>query len=337
MIFNNIFVTFVIPAYNASRYIHSCLDSILRSEFKCFEVVVIDDGSIDDTFDILKEYSLKDSRIKVFTKNNEGQGVARNLGVQYAVGEYISFVDIDDILDEKYFDILIPNIISDDNFDFINFRMDFLTESGVVKHRLPYFDSSELLDDDIFNDSLLDKNIYSSPCNKLYKRSFLVNNFIKFPKVRKNEDIFFSRLVSYHAERCLFVNEILYHVNMTSGSTSRSMSVSSITDTLKIYNELESFLIKRGDYLKFKEMLIASKKKVFSNLMILCALRIENEQEYKESVRVFKSADAYADFISFSGFLKLSFKNRFMYVFILFGGRFATRYLVSGIARRLTY
>lgn len=337
MTFNDPLLTFVIPAYNASRHVHACLNSILRFEFTSFEVVIIDDGSDDDTWDLLKEYSSKDSRVKAFTKDNEGQGVARNLGVKYASGEFIAFVDIDDFLDEEYFNILRPYLTSGEKFDFLNFRMDFLTEEGVVKHHLPFFNSLELFDDDIFNDSLLDKSVYSSPCNKVYNRRFILNNLIEFPRIRKNEDIYYSRLVSYHAKRCLFVDEILYHVSMTCGSTSRSMSALSITDTLQVYSKLEFFLIENGDYTKFRKMLIASKKKVFSNLMILCALRIDDELEYKKSVRAFKTSPVYTEFLSFSGFFKLSIKNRVMYLFILFGGRFIARYFVSSVLKKLTY
>ena len=337
MISDDLLLTFVIPAFNASSHIHVCLDSILNFKYTCFEVVIIDDGSDDDTWNILNEYSSKDSRIKIFTKHNEGQGVARNLGVKHASGEFIAFVDVDDSIDGEYFDILMPYLVSGNSFDFLNFRMDFLSEERIVKHRLPYFDSSMLIGDDIFSDSLLDRSVYSSPCNKVYRKAFLLENSIEFPKVRKNEDILYSRLVSYHAEKCIFINEILYHVSMTSGSTSRSMSAMSIIDTLHIFSELECFLIEQGDYAKFRKILSASKKKVFSNLNILCALRIDDEEEYNKSIRAFKTSSIYSDFLSFSGFFSLSIKNKAMYIFILLGGCYVSRYVLSKFIRKLTY
>lgn len=91
-------VSVIIPAYNTSEYIARCLDSIINDELKDFEVIVIDDGSTDDTSNIVEQYSSNDPRVKLVKQVNSGQGVARNVGIDHSVGKYLYFVDSDDYL-----------------------------------------------------------------------------------------------------------------------------------------------------------------------------------------------------------------------------------------------
>lgn len=91
-------ISIIIPCFNVEKYLKECLDSILTQSFKDFEVICVDDGSIDNTLNILKEYSLKDSRLKIITQNNKGVSIARNVALANAVGKYVCFVDSDDML-----------------------------------------------------------------------------------------------------------------------------------------------------------------------------------------------------------------------------------------------
>ena len=86
----------IIPVYNVENYLRECLDSITNQTVKDIEIICIDDGSTDNSPNILKEYQKKDSRIKIITKKNGGQASARNLGIKEAQGEYIAFIDASD-------------------------------------------------------------------------------------------------------------------------------------------------------------------------------------------------------------------------------------------------
>ena len=96
----------VVPVYNVEKYLRECVESILRQTFDDFELILVDDGSKDSSGAICDEYAATDNRIKVIDKENEGQAIARNLGIKIAKGEYLGFVDSDDWVDEEYFENL---------------------------------------------------------------------------------------------------------------------------------------------------------------------------------------------------------------------------------------
>lgn len=91
-------ISVIIPVYNTERYLHRCLDSIINQTYKNLEIICINDGSSDNSLDILREYEKNDTRITVITQKNSGLSAARNLGMAYSTGDFISFVDSDDSL-----------------------------------------------------------------------------------------------------------------------------------------------------------------------------------------------------------------------------------------------
>ena len=100
-------VSFIVPVYKAEKYLHRCIDSILKQSFADFELILVDDGSPDKCGDICDEYAQKDKRIKVIHKENDGTSDARNVALDCAIGEYICFVDSDDYIHE---DLLKDNL-----------------------------------------------------------------------------------------------------------------------------------------------------------------------------------------------------------------------------------
>ena len=109
-------VSVVIPVYNSAKYLRECLDSIVAQTFSDWEIIAVDDGSSDESPEILDEYAAKDSRIKVIHKANAGVSAARNDGLDAAQGEYVVFVDSDDLLVVNALDIL-HKTISSENAD----------------------------------------------------------------------------------------------------------------------------------------------------------------------------------------------------------------------------
>lgn len=117
-------VSFVIPVYNTERYLARCLDSLLNQAFRDFEIVLVDDGSTDASFDIAERYAMADSRVRIMRQQNSGQGAARNRGIDHAQGDYVWFIDSDDwmtdealvrtaaLLKKHHPDVLVSNFIS---------------------------------------------------------------------------------------------------------------------------------------------------------------------------------------------------------------------------------
>ena len=109
-------VSIIVPIYNVEKYIKECIDSIINQTYKNLEIILVDDGSPDCCPKICDEYSKKDKRIKVIHKENGGLSSARNAGLDVAKGEYVSFIDSDDVVDEKFIETLY-NLCIENNCD----------------------------------------------------------------------------------------------------------------------------------------------------------------------------------------------------------------------------
>ena len=180
-------ISVIVPVYNSQQYLCRCIDSILAQTFYDFELLLIDDGSTDSSGVICDEYAKKDSRISVFHKINEGVSVARNLGLDNAKGEYITFIDSDDWVEPIFFDHI--NKYSD---------VDYIITS-YYKHS--HFNSfvKECFAEDYISciDSLFfaeEKMIlgFFTPWAKFFKRTIIHNNNLKFnSKISSGEDTLF--------------------------------------------------------------------------------------------------------------------------------------------------
>lgn len=106
-------ISVIIPVYNVEPYLRKCLDSVICQTYRNLDIIVVDDGSTDDSGQICDEYQNMDDRIRVFHKKNEGLSSARNLGLQYVKGEYIGFVDSDDFIDEDMYESMLHEMKED--------------------------------------------------------------------------------------------------------------------------------------------------------------------------------------------------------------------------------
>ena len=108
----NIIISLIVPVYNAEKTVEKCLGSIIKQSNPNWEIVVVNDGSTDSSLDILNRLAKGNSKIKIINQENSGPGIARNIGVQYATGEYIAYLDSDDYLDKDYIEIVLKEILS---------------------------------------------------------------------------------------------------------------------------------------------------------------------------------------------------------------------------------
>ena len=105
-------ISIVVPVYNAEKYIGTCINSVLEQTYNNFELLLINDGSKDNTLEVLKRY--EDARVKVYSFENQGAGKTRNKGIQLSKGKYITFIDADDYIDADYLEILHKEIQDND-------------------------------------------------------------------------------------------------------------------------------------------------------------------------------------------------------------------------------
>ena len=189
-------VSVIVPAFNTSQYISKCLDSIIGQTLRDIEIICIDDGSVDSTPIILDDYSRRDSRIKVIHVPNGGVSKARNIGLDVAKGEYISFVDSDDVISPD----MLENMVKVARID----------NSDIVQNALEEGGMDRVLDckEDIIY-SFLTGSIYKSVWSKLYKRNVIEG--VSFPEGEGfAEDYMFSILSLENAERVSLRKEVTY-------------------------------------------------------------------------------------------------------------------------------
>lgn len=188
-------VSVIIPVYNVEKYLSQCLDSVVNQTLSDIEVICIDDGSADKSFEILQQYAEKDSRIKIFKQENQGAGAARNNGLDKAIGDYLYFLDSDDYIKSDCLEKMY-NKITLENSDICVCQSETLLDSeqkikvGGVKNIKLVSDRNKF-------------NVYDVPnvifkfCNipaftKMYKADFIKNNKIKFQEIKTCNDVFFN-------------------------------------------------------------------------------------------------------------------------------------------------
>lgn len=202
-------VSVIVPVYNVEPYLQRCLDSIVNQTYTNLEIILVDDGSLDNCPRICDENAAKDNRIKVIHKKNGGLSDARNTGLDICKGEYISFVDSDDWLDEKYIDTLL-NLAIKSNADIA------IGEHKRIYSSKPFFVKNEKETEQTLSTqealNILFKRSHLSfilSWGKIYRR-FLFNN-IRFPQGKFHEDEFTTYLILYNAKKIAYTSETLYY------------------------------------------------------------------------------------------------------------------------------
>ncbi|SHK34846.1 glycosyltransferase family 2 protein [Epilithonimonas mollis] len=213
-------ISLIIPIYNnVESYLRKCLESVLSQTYKNFEVLLINDGSTDNSLTICEEYASKDNRIKIINKENGGISSARNVGLNESKGEYVCFVDHDDWVDSDFLEVFMENVsdtdlvisnIKDIFSDRVNKRSGFLSNS---------LESREFNPDDFYdNHNFILTNL---PWNKMYKKSIIIENNIRFDEKIKigGEDLIFVLQYALRCNKIKFVNAYTYNYNRQPGNS----------------------------------------------------------------------------------------------------------------------
>lgn len=232
-------VSVIVPVYNVEKYLHQCLDSILNQTYRDIEVILVNDGSSDNSGLICDAYVRRDQRVKVIHKKNAGASDARNIGLKIAKGEFVIFIDSDDYWnDSELLDRLCRQIGS---YDFINFNCRYFYQKAEI------FKFWDAYPEVVISDrnkkekiiGLISHGLFPiSPCLKLIRRQFLIENNILFLKGRSSEDIpWFLELV-VKSRDFKFVNEYGYiYRKQVAESVSSSFSGKKYEDLFAIMKE----------------------------------------------------------------------------------------------------
>jgi len=208
-------VSVIMPVYNAEKYLESSIESILNQTFQDIEIICVDDGSTDDSLNILRTFKEKDLRIKILEQSNLYAGIARNNAMKIAKGNYLIFLDSDDIFKSDMIEKAYKRAI-DVDADIVVFG-GYYFENDIKKS----FDFPALLRTDmVFDDNVFEPNdsfeyIFNfttpAPWNKLFKREFIEKNNLYFQKYKRVNDLYFVKISLALAKRIGIVDEKLIY------------------------------------------------------------------------------------------------------------------------------
>ena len=200
-------VSIVVPVYNVEKYIDRCLESLVNQTLKDIEIIVVNDGSTDNSKEVIEKYQKEyPEMLKVYTIKNSGAAKARNIGLEKASGEYIGFVDSDDFVSKTMFEELYNKAIND-NADVVKCAYYKVQEDKYIEKEIETeFDYGKSIRED---KSIL---INSTPYiwNKIFKKELIDKYKIKFPDIRIYEDLVFTYKLFMVANKISKVNNTLY-------------------------------------------------------------------------------------------------------------------------------
>ena len=254
-------VSVIVPVYNTSKYLERSVGALVNQTLQDIEILLIDDGSTDNSLEVLRDYERRFSNVKVLHKENGGQATARNLGISVATGDYIGFADSDDYVDVTMFEKMYNRAIEMDA-DFVECFFFFLEETKKGIRELPprgrvreYKDS---------HDMLIDPQV--SPWNKLYKREILLKEDVKFPEGLIYEDTAWYLKTIPYIKKSSYIDEQLVFYFLRGTSTMNANKSAKVADIFKVLEDILHFYKKYGFYEEYKKEL-----EYFCSKIILCS------------------------------------------------------------------
>lgn len=230
-------ISFIIAAYNIEDYIERCLDSILIDNKDDFEVLVVNDGSTDNTLNIINKYVEKDKRVRVITQENKGALEARKTGFINAKGEYVLFIDGDDWIDSKLKDECYECAKNSD-VDILLFNAYLAYEDGrnIVHEKA----KAKELEGISFSELILKDRINHNVWNKLIKREFIpVDSFMQLPSLTMGDDFLMTGILAAKDPKIKIIDEVYYYYYVRNNSVTKASSkkMLEIIETLKYLDE----------------------------------------------------------------------------------------------------
>lgn len=234
----------IIPCYNLDKYIAKTIESVLMQSYNKFELILVNDGSNDDTLSILNSYKKKDERIIVIDKNNGGVSSARNLGLKHANGEYIYFLDGDDYIELDLLERALDVFRSFPDVDMYSFAYDIVNEKGslIKNNSFPKYDN-KLLKPDLFLYFYFSKKIKQHISSTVYRKKLIFENHLYFSEdLAYGEDQKFQIMVAVHSEKIFYDACIYFHyLKRHTSAVNRGLTIKRL-DLIKAFFSLERTL-----------------------------------------------------------------------------------------------
>lgn len=322
-------ISIVVPIYNVEKYLSRCINSLVNQSYKNIEIILIDDGSIDNCPQICDDWAKKDKRIRVIHKKNAGLGIARNTGIEHAKGKYICFIDSDDMLDLNSIEECC-NKIEKFEFDIVYFGFKYIdTENNIKRIFTPTPTKNEYFDDEIKREflpgivSLMpdehDFNMSLSSCMCLIKLDLINENNWRFVSERKiiSEDVY-SLLVLFKKIKSVYIcPKSFYSYRINPKSLTHSYRSDRFEKVKELHNELiklynERNMTERFDYMFLSYTISCIKSIVISDLSFKKKKKeiniIINDKKFNDMINLYFERESVIRKIYFI-FIKLKFTN----------------------------
>ncbi len=311
-------ISIIIPIYNGEKYIDRCLKKIEEQSYKYYEVIIIDDGSKDNTKNICSYYLKRNDKIHYFYKENSGVSDSRNLGIDKAKGKWITFIDCDDYISKKYLSELVNKIKKDTDFVCSNYYNVKGTEISECPIKINDNLTKDNFIDMILNDKYVAKNkelLYKASRNvwgKLYKKDILIKNNIRFKKnIKLFEDGIFQLEYLKYVNKIDITSESIYYYLLNEGSATHKYQKDRIIEDkekIKFLNDylngknIETFNLFKFDTLcsYFKSTLFNKENKQNFIEKYLTLKKIIKNNEYEiSSINIYKYLSLSKKFMMF--------------------------------------
>lgn len=295
---NNIKVSVIVPVYNERTYISNTLNSIINQDFDSFEIIIVDDGSTDNSTEVI-EKTLKNTNIphKIIKQSNQGVSVARNNGINNAEGEYLVFIDGDDIVETNHLKTLY-----NPNYELSLTQLIKKNADGLSKPT--HYTNSELTCEDFIKKELK-MEMHFNFCQLSYKTSMIKNNNIQFPKdVIYGEDTYFALKALSYGDKLHISNNITYFYTQHSES---AISTSQFRrfEIVKVFEDLKDFYLSENRK-DLADLITTSRipKAIFGNMNYF----FYNEYDFNEIIAKMEELDLFDKLSKYKGDLKFKLK-----------------------------
>ena len=227
-------VSIIVPVYNVEKYLDVCISSIIRQTFTNLEILLIDDGSTDQSGLICDEWEKKDKRITVIHKTNGGASDARNVGIEHALGEFILFVDGDDYINLQLVEICY-SLLKRYNVDMVCFSYERVKEESndVSLKSNDKFELEKMKGEELISELICERKCSNSACDKFFKKE--IWQTFRFPLGKVNEDGYIMLDLLLSVNDVLVFNQKLYYYRERGGSVTHSKGRKFYYDTLKVF------------------------------------------------------------------------------------------------------
>lgn len=292
-------ISVIVPVYNVEKYLKPCLDSILNSTYQDIELIPVDDGSTDNSGAICDEYARKDARVHVIHKANGGVSSARNEGLRVAGGEFVSFIDGDDVIHPEMMEILV-NAFDEGDYDFSMCYMRRVDEGKSIDMSPSLFMASDVKPrsrqdyvQGLYSKSFQELTQYTVTCNKLFTRELI--HGVSFSALRSGEDTEWMHRVCHRTRNWALVEKELYFYIQHGSSVTHVAMNPVYFDRIRSYQECLNHIPREDAGFRsmclqqlYKTMIVTRYNSV--NTPYLNEAVLLNDKVYKSTIKEFKTS-----------------------------------------------